>query len=1138
MNKHLPTRGDLRECEARLRASFDEAPVGMGQLDRDGCWLYMNRRLVDVLRLDAAAWQGRSFTELVHPDDAPALKDGLCVLLQDTHIRLETEARLRCGENAYAWCRVSIGTARTDDQPQLITCVVEPIDRRVEARLNQLTAIVESSDDAVISQDRGGNILSWNRGAERIYGYRHDEIIGRPIHLLMADERQDELAALLTRIEVGARVERHQSEGRRRDGSRFPVSMTLSPVHDRDGAVVGASIIGRDITGQVQAMEELRRTASLLDKVFSGVSVLIAYLDRDFNYIRVNRAYAAADGREPEYFPGKNLFALYPNAENEALFRLTVATGQPAHVAEHPFYGAHPERGESYWDWVVQPVSGADGVVEGLVLSLLNVTEKVKARQELEATAAYTRSLIEANLDPLVTIGRDGRITDVNGATEAVTGCSRAQLIGTDFSDYFTEPAKARSGYRQAFEHGQVRDYPLEIRHVDGNITPVLYNASVYRDAAGRVVGVFAAARDISKLRQVEEAIRVSEERLRQAQRIAHIGSWDLDLTTGTLFWSDEIYHIFEIERSQFGSSYEAFLDMIHPDDREAVNRAYNHSLQTREPYSIDHRLLLADGRIKYVHEQCETYYADDGTPLRSIGTVQDITDRKRTEAALREANAYNRRLIEASLDPLVTIGHNGTITDVNAATEKVTGRSRTELIGTDFSDYFTEPERARAGYRQAFEQGFVIDYPLELHRADGHVTPVLYNAAVYRDEHGAVVGVFAAARDITARKQAEEEALRLGRRNELLLQSAGEGIYGLDTSGRCTFVNPAAAAMLGYTPDELIGRDAHQVIHHSRADGSPYPLRDCPVQKAYAEGMVYRGTDEVYWRHDGSAFPIEYVSTPIREEGKVTGAVVTFLDITERKAVERTLRRLNQELDQRVKARTAELEAANKELESFSYSVSHDLRTPLRAIDGFSKILLTEYEAQLDEDGKRLLRVIRENTERMAQLISDILTFSRTGRAELKKLPVDMTALVREVWEEVRQVEPERTYDFRLEELPLAEGDRALLRQVLMNLLTNAAKFTRSREVTRIEVGCEVTDTELIYHVRDNGVGFDMRYVDRLFGVFQRLHSDAEFEGSGIGLAVVKRIVVRHGGRVWAESELDHGATFFVALPKAGATA
>jgi PAS domain S-box-containing protein len=267
------------------------------------------------------------------------------------------------------------------------------------------------------------------------------------------------------------------------------------------------------------------------------------------------------------------------------------------------------------------------------------VAERREAEEVLKLANAYNRSLLEASLDPLVTIDADGKITDANNAAELATGVARERLIGSDFSDYFTEPDQARQGYQKVFTDGYVKDYPLAIRHISGRITHVLYNAVIYKDEAGNPQGVFAAARD--------------------------------------------------------------------------------------------------------------------------------ITERKKAEDALRLANAYNRSLLEASLDPLVTIDADGKITDVNAATEKVTGHSRRELIGTDFSDYFTEPAKAKVGYQRVFDEGFVMDYALEIQRQDGHTTPVLYNAAVYRDEAGGVIGVFAAARDITERKKAEEEIRKLNRELE-----------------------------------------------------------------------------------------------------------------------------------------------------------------------------------------------------------------------------------------------------------------------------------------------------------------------------------------------------------------------------------
>lgn len=253
--------------------------------------------------------------------------------------------------------------------------------------------------------------------------------------------------------------------------------------------------------------------------------------------------------------------------------------------------------------------------------------------------------------------------------------------------------------------------------------------------------------------------------------------------------------------------------------------------------------------------------------------------------------------------------------------------------------------------------------------------------------------------------------------------------------------------------------------------------------------------------------------------------------ELAENRRISGELRKHREHLEELVAERTAQLEAANQELEAFSYSVSHDLRTPLRAIDGFSGILLEDYPDKLDDEGKRLLNVVRDNTVRMGQLIDDILKFSRAGRLELSYSKIDMEELARSVYEELRSAAPGHEV-VEIGHLPPAMGDRAMMRQVFVNLLSNAIKFSRGNELPRIEVGGAIGGNEAVYFVKDNGVGFDMQYVGKLFGVFQRLHGVTEFEGTGIGLAIVKRVVTRHGGRVWAEGKAGEGAAVYFALP------
>jgi PAS domain S-box-containing protein len=354
--------------------------------------------------------------------------------------------------------------------------------------------------------------------------------------------------------------------------------------------------------------------------------------------------------------------------------------------------------------------------------------------------AEYARSLIEASLDPLVTISPEGKITDVNEATVKVTGLERDRLIGTDFSDYFTEPAKAREGYQQVFSKGFVTDYPLTIRHKNGDLTDVLYNASLYRDARGNVLGVFAAARDVTAQKQAAEYARsLIEAALDPLVTISPEGKIT-DVNEATV-------KVTGLPRDKLiGADFSDYF--TEPAKaREGYRQVFSQGFVTDYPLTIRHK----DGRLTDVLYNASLYRDTRGNVLGVFAAARDIT-------AQKHAAQYARSLIEASLDPLVTISPEGIITDVNEATVKVTGLQRDKLIGTDFSEYFTEPAKAREGYQQVFSKGFVTDYPLTIRHKNGDLTDVLYNASLYRDARGNVLGVFAAARDVTAQKKAEAE--------------------------------------------------------------------------------------------------------------------------------------------------------------------------------------------------------------------------------------------------------------------------------------------------------------------------------------------------------------------------------------------
>jgi len=550
------------------------------------------------------------------------------------------------------------------------------------------------------------------------------------------------------------------------------------------------------------------------------------------------------------------------------------------------------------------------------------------------------------------------------------------------------------------------------------------------------------------------------------------------------------------------------------------------------------HRLgFFADPRVRPMGANLELYgLHKDGhefpveislSPLQTEGgvlvssAIRDITERKRAQEALTRSEERFRLLIEGVKDyAIFSLTPDGHIASWNLGAERIKGYRADEIIGRHFSCFYSEDDirnsKPEKVLKTAIRDGRIEDEGWRL-RKDGSKFFANVVITAISDSAGHLQGFLKVSRDITERKRAEAKF-------RSLLEAAPDAMIVVNSTGEIVLVNAQVEHLFGYKRDELLGNRIETLVPKHLRDQHPSHRTDffaAPRVRPMGAGLPLCGL-----HNDGHEFPVEISLSPLEtEEGTYVTAAIR--DISDRRLQEEEVRKLNTELSSRV----TELAISNQELDAFSYSVSHDLRAPLRQIDGFSKILLKGASDYLTPDHKQCLDQIRDGTRHMGQLVDALLDFSRLGKQEIRREPVDLDVLWRELISEIKTETSGREISWQNGPLPAVEGDLALLRQAFWNLLSNAVKFTRTRTRTLIEIGEQAQNGQRVFFIRDNGVGFDVKYADKLFGVFQRLHLQDDFEGTGVGLANVQRIILKHGGSIWATAEPEHGATFFFTL-------
>ena len=1009
-----------RMLDGMLSASAE--PIFL--LDPDGRFLYQNEASARAMGAKKGGAIGKTMRELGLPAD----------------IAKQAEVRL---ESVFATGQAQAGTVDYSfpDGIRHFEYVVSPVfdphgdiegvvvsdhdvteQKRMQAAIAeseaQQKAILESVQTGIMLVDSTTHkIVDVNTTAAQLFGAPKEAIIGSVCNRFICPAEVGRCPI----TDLGQTVDNAERVLLTADGKSRPILKSVSEITLGGRAYLLESFI--DISDRKQMERALLESEAYYRAIFESTATGMAIVEEDMTVAMVNGILEHLTGYSKNEVEGLKPWTDFVAPEDLELMKTYHRTrrrddGSAPKGYEFRLLTKDGTRREAFLTVALIPGTRRS------VVSIVDLTALKTAQEAVRKQAG----MLDAAHDAIMTLDPEGTITYWNRGAERLYGWTKQEVTGQNANALLitTFPESREALWPKLMESGL---WEGELIHVTRDGIPITVASSwtLMKDERGNASAILEISSDITERKKAELALADSEAKLRITFASMTDGIVLNGLDRKVTDCNEAVLRLTQRSREEIIGK--PFTDLLAPEFRSQILETIPELLE-KGAIRTNSKMLRKNGESFDVESNVSLIKDAAGQPTAFLTVIRDVTERKKAESVLQEAqeelksvndelrtmnetlekrvqerterlrvtSLYARSLIEASLDPLVTISTEGKITDVNAATEEVTGCTRDELIGSDFSDFFTEPAKANAGYQRVFNEGSIRDYPLAIRHRSGGVSDVLYNATVFRNDAGEIQGVFASARDISALKQLE------------------------------------------------------QVLRESKL----------------------------------------------------------------------------------LEKRTAELARSNAELEQFAYIASHDLQEPLRMITSYLQIIEEDYKGKLDEDADEYIGFAVDGAKRMQTLINDLLKYSRVGTKGKSFVPISTETTLSEALDNMKVTIDETKAVITHDQLPTVLGDDAQLTQVFQNLLSNAIKF-RGNSAPQIHVGVEQTPKEWVFSVRDNGIGIDMKYAERIFTIFQRLHAREEYPGTGIGLAVVKKIVERHGGRIWVESPPESGSTFYFTLPTTG---